>query len=287
LRHGVTQPAMSNALRRLRDLFDDPLFMRTPEGMAPTPRALELAPTIEAALGSLRGVIKADGFDPGLSRARFTLGTLDYLEALYAPDVVANGQREGPGTTLQIRRLEAIFQLPEAQLAAGAIDCALGLFPQPLAPQAGLHGQVLGEEDWVCVVRRGHPALAEPLTLERYAALRHVGVNYLEAPPAGMIDRRLSEHGLSRTCAVWTPHISAAPFHAAASDCVATVPRGLAQVLARSLPLEIVELPLPMPSVAVSLVWNARVDRDPSHRWFRALVADSVLGRLDKTLSGG
>jgi DNA-binding transcriptional LysR family regulator len=276
LRHGVTQPAMSNALKRLRDMFDDALFVRAPGGMAPTPKALELAPTIEAALASLRGAVADRGFEPRGSRARFTWATLDYFEVLHAPGILCAVQREAPAVTVQLRRLETIFQLPTTQFAEGSIDCAVGLFPQPLPPQAGLSGQPLGREDLVCLVRRGHPEAESRLTLETYTRLKHIGVLYPGAHSVGMIDRRLAEHGLNRTCALWTPHFTAAPFMVQATDCIATVPRGLAQALAPSLSLKVVELPLPMPALMASLVWTARVDKDPSHRWFRGLVADRI-----------
>ena len=276
LRMGVTQPAMSNSLRRLRLLLDDPVFVRTPEGMQPTPRAVSIGPTIKHALDSIRASISAPGFDPQRSTVRFRVATLDYLEALHFPQVIARAHSAGPDIHVQIRRLEAIYEVPQQRLESGAIDCAVGLFPQPMTPQSGLHSQILRKEEWVCIARRGHPAFRRRLSLQDYAGLKHIGVAYPEhGHGLGMIDRLLAVQGLSRTCAASVPHFAILPFHVAQSDCIATVPRRIAHIFSKSLPLRVAAAPLPAPS-DVSLIWHSRVDGDPAHRWFRNLLIESV-----------
>ena len=278
VRHGVTQPAMSNALRRLRELFEDPLFVRTPDGMMPTRKAAELAPTISAALQSLRGAVGSGPFDPSRSAARFTLGTLDYLEVLYLGRLVGRLAEEAPGVTTNIMRLDTMFELPNRRFESGTLDCALGLFQQPLAPQTGLRGEVLDRDDWVCVSRRGHPALKKRLDLKTYTRLLHIGVSYPDARPLGIIDRQLAERGLARSCAVITPHFLAAALHAVSSDCVTNLPRRLVEDLARRYPLQYTELPWQMPPLYITLVWTDRTDQEPAHRWFRDLVKLCVRG---------
>lgn len=275
-RLGVTQPALSNALRRLRTMFDDPLFVRARDGIAPTPRALALGPRVSAALVNVRDAIDETGFDPQRSAGRFTVGTLDYLEALQLPGVVNRLAKAGPAITLNVRRLASIFEVPQQALEAGAIDCALGLFPLPLAPQTGLHAAVLREEAWVCVGRRAHPDFSTPLSLERYLGLTHVAVSYPENDRAGLIDRQLAALGFRRNCVAVLPHFMTLPFHAATSDCVATLPRSVAAAFASPLGLEVSELPFELPRVSISIAWHERLDRDPAHAWFRTLLIGAL-----------
>jgi len=274
-RLGVTQPAMSNALRRLRVLLEDPVFIRTSEGMAPTPRALAIGPPIAAALNGIRTTLSASDFDPRRSAARFSVATLDYLEALYFPGLLRRLEAEAPATHLWVRRLAAIYEVPQAQLESGTIDCAVGSFPQPMTPQSDLVSRVLAEEEWVCVGRRGHPAFRRRLSLKTYAGLRHLAIRYPDAGAGtGMIDRLLAAHGLTRTCQATVPHFMTLPFHVAQSDCIATLPRPLATLFARALPLQLAEAPLPKPS-AISLVWHSRAEGDPAQRWLRKMIIEA------------
>jgi DNA-binding transcriptional LysR family regulator len=278
-RLGVTQPAMSNALARLRVFFDDPLFVRSPGGMSPTPRSDALAPHVERALEGLREAIGGERFEPAAAAARVTVGTVDYMESLYLSGLLGALGRLAPRITLQIKRLDSIFELPEEQFRVGAVDCALGLFPQPVPPQAGLYGEVLRTDGWACVGRQGHPALRGTLTLETYAKLRHISVWYQQSLSHGVIDRQLSERGLWRDCALVTSHFMTAAAHLAASDCVTTVPTDLAEALAAAAPLQIAQLPWEMAPAKTSLVWSTRLDRSPLHRWFRDLVRGAVTTR--------
>lgn len=276
LRLGITQPAMSNALRRLRTLLGDPVFIRTAQGMTPTARALTLGPTIQAALDAVRGSINTTVFDPQRSTASFSIATLDYLEALYFPKLIGRLATAGAALRLRVRRLPAIYELPREQLESGAIDCALGPFPHPMTPQSGLQSQALLQEDWVCIARKGHPAFRRPLSLKAYADLKHLAITYPEAGTGkGMIDRLLAAHGLTRTCPASVPHFTTLPFHVAQTDCIATLPRQLATLFARTLPLQIATAPLRRPA-AISLIWHSRTTGDPAHRWFRAIVAQAV-----------
>jgi len=274
-RLGVTQPAMSNSLRRLRVLLDDPVFVRSPRGMLPTPRALALGPSIEAALGSIRNSIEAVGFDPRRSAVRFVIATLDYMEAVYLPALIANIEAAGPGIRVLVKRLPSIYEVPQGLLASGAIDCALSLFPLPLTPQSFLSGQICGREDWVCIARKGHPGLRRRLTLPAYARLKQLSISYPESGGPGMIDRLLAAQGLTRVCPASVPHFGTLPFHVAGSDCVATIPRRQALPYVRALNLQVAEVPF-IPASDVSLVWHARVEADPAHVWFRKQVIEAV-----------
>src|SRR5579864_2080072 len=144
--------------------------------------------------------------------------------------------------------------------------------------QTGLRGEILDQDDWVCVARRGHPALKKRLDLKTYTRLLHIGVSYPDARPLGIIDRQLAERGLARSCAVITPHFLAAALHAVSSDCVTNLPRRLVEDLARRYPLQYTELPWQMPPLYITLVWTDRTDQEPAHRWFRDLVKLCVRG---------
>ncbi|MBS0417878.1 MAG: LysR family transcriptional regulator [Proteobacteria bacterium] len=276
-RLGVTQPAMSNSLRRLRKLLDDPVFVRTSEGMSPTPRALTIGPQIIAALKGVRESINASGFDPTRSAAHFAVGTLDYLEALYLPALLKQIAGSGPDIQLRVQRLPTLFEVPQPALESGTLDCAIGLFPQPMTPQSSLHSRVLAHDDWVCVARRGHSAFRRRLSLQEYAALRHVAIIYPEANTgAGMVDRYLSAQGLTRNCPLALGHFMTAPFHVAQTDCVTTVPRRVADYFRRILPLQVAEVPIALPPINVGLVWHERVEGDSAHRWLRAMIKEVV-----------
>jgi DNA-binding transcriptional LysR family regulator len=143
-----------------------------------------------------------------------------------------------------------------------------------MTPQSGLSSQVLAEEDWVCIGRRGHPALRRRLSLKTFASLRHLAISYPDpGGGSGMIDRLLAAHGLTRTCPATVPHFMTLPFHVAQTDCIATLPRSLARLFARVLPLQLAEAPLPR-STPISLVWHSRVDGDPAQRWLRKMIVE-------------
>lgn len=282
LRIGLTQPAASNALSRLRDLLDDPLFVRSAQGMVPTPRALALGPIIETALANLREGLKVKAFEPERSIVSYRISTLDYLEAAYLPGVIDTLAHAGPGLSLRVHRLESIFGSPKAALDSGNIDCALGIFPLPLPPQDMLHSQLLGWQDDVCIARKGHPALLRQLTLDSFAGLQHLGVSYPTSETSGQIDQQLASHGHARVCPATVPHFLTLPFHVAASDCVGVLPRSLALHFGKMLDLQIAELPPFLPPLAISLVWAQRLDRDPAHVWFRDMVANTLSTRISQ-----
>jgi DNA-binding transcriptional LysR family regulator len=276
-RLGVTQPAMSNSLRRLRTLLGDPLFVRTSEGMSPTPRALTIGPQIISGLESIRRSINATGFDPKSSAARFAIATLDYLEALYLPALLERMICSGPDIKLRIQRLPTLFEVPQLALETGDLDCALGLFPQPMTPQSSLHSQILGQDDWVCIARRGHPTFRRRLSLKEYATLKHLAIIYPDADiGAGMVDRHLVARGLTRKCPLALPHFITTPFHVARTDCVSTVPRRVAAYYSKILPLQVADVPLELPPINIGLVWHARVEGDVAHRWLRKMITDAV-----------
>jgi DNA-binding transcriptional LysR family regulator len=263
---GLSQSAVSHALARLRALLGDPLLVRGPRGaLVATPRAEAIAPALRQALDGVRTAIRGEPrFDPATVRRSFRIGTGDYAELILLPRLVARLAREAPGVDLWV------VPVPDdtaAALAAGAIDLAIGVWGAPSWP-AGLYQRGLFDEDFRCVVRAGHPATAQRLTLARFCELDHL----LVAPrgtPGGTVDNQLAALGRTRRVAVRVPHFLIAPHVIAASDLVVTIATRLARLYAEPLGLELIAPPLDLPPFTVSMVWHERAHHDPGHRWLR------------------
>lgn len=265
-RVGLTQSSMSHALARLRALLDDPLLVRSGRGMAPTPRARELAPAVEEALRRVAEVFAPrEAFDPATARTRFRLAVPDVAQLLLLPTLYARLAREAPHVTLDIDPRAHGFD-PEA-LASGAVDVTSAP-RRPLPP--GFHArEVVPAEPLVCLARCDHPELAaRRLTLRRWLALPHVVVG-----TGGTVDRALEARGLVRQVALRVPAFLVLPWLVAETDMVAAVPRSVARRLARELPLALHRLPLRLDHEGILMIWHARTHAAPAHRWLRGLLA--------------
>jgi DNA-binding transcriptional LysR family regulator len=265
-RLGLTQSAMSHSLRRLREVFDDPLFLRAPRGVSPTPRAAQLAEPLERVLAELERLTqRPEAFDPARLERRFGLGTTDYLDVVLLPVLLARLQAAAPRVDLDVRAVPVDL---DGALEEG-LDLGFGVQPRH---GARVMQQRLFEDRLLCLARRGHPAAARRLTMARFAALSHVQI----APrghPGGAVDEALGREGLERRVAVRVGSFLAAPLLVAQSDLVLTAPERLARIWVRMLPLEILEPPMTLPRFAVYQVWHERRHRDPAHAWLRAAVA--------------
>lgn len=270
-RAGLSQPAMSRALVRLRALFDDPLFVRTPRGMTPTPRADALAPELEALLDRARTLVTKSRFEPATLRRTFTIATSDLVEQHLVAGVVLALEREAPGIDVAFRPLVG----EPRELLASGIDLLVG--PRPSMPADGI-SQFLFDDSFLCAVRVGHPTVKKRLTLEQFVALSHVQI----APrgtPGGPVDDALAQRGLSRRVAVRTHSFLVAPLLTARSDLVLTAPSRVLAPLARQLGLRTFAPPIEVPGFQVHQAWHPRFADDAAHRWFRRLVAQVAKGR--------
>jgi DNA-binding transcriptional LysR family regulator len=275
-RLGLTQPAMSNALRRLREMLNDPLFVRPSREMLPTPRALEIAPRVDEALKAVGGILVKFPFDPRKSTARFSIAATDYVEFVCLASVHPRILAEAPGMALAVRRIRTLFEPPADDLTSGVLDFAIGPFPLPPTPQSGLHSLPLFRDRWVCLARKAHPTVKRRLTLNHFVSLKHIPISYPSTPGPGMVDRLLADHGLKRTAATTVAHFITVPFYVANSDCIAVVPARLARFFAGFLPLRIFPLPFAVPPLQVSLIWHARTHSEPAHVWLRKLIGDTA-----------
>lgn len=266
-RRGMSQPSASRALKQLQQLFGDPLFTRTRDGLVPTVRAQQLVQPIQETLRLLRGLVRpATVFQPAEADEEWTIATTDYIELILLPPLAVLIAQEAPKLRLQVVPLPE--RLPLRPLEAGEIDLAIGYFPD--AP-ASLYRQELFEETFVSVV--GAPGLqaGESLTVDRFVTQRHL----LVAPwrgMAGLIDPILERQGLRRTITITTTRFLTAPLVAARAPYLVTMPRSLAQAYAKYLPLTLYELPFALPRFTVTQLWHARTHHNPLHRWCRKQV---------------
>jgi DNA-binding transcriptional LysR family regulator len=268
VRLGLSQPAVSNALARLRIALGDPLLVRNPRGMTPTPRALTLEKPLRESLRQLRLTVhQPPKFDPAVAQNTFVLAGTDYVQLVLLPALTARLAREAPGVRL---RLLPIFGAPPwHELTEGVID--LVLTGAGNAPK-GLFGRLLFRDRIVCVVRRDHPAVANGLTLETYLALSHIETPHLGAQ--GLTDEILAHRGVKRSIALNLPHYLVAPFVVPRTDYAFTLAERFARPMAELLDLSIFPLPFEMPGVVVRAHWHRRVHREDAHTWLRGMIVD-------------
>lgn len=274
-RVGLSQPAVSNALARLRAALGDPLFVRSRAGMSPTPRAEQLRAPVLGALDQLRTALSGErSFDPSRSARVFRVAMSDYSEWLLLAPLLERLRREAPGVTLHVRRLDALFAVPEAGLHSGALDLAIGPFPDARGLSPGVHAETLYEEDHVVVLRKSHPALKRPLTLDRFAALPQAAVIF-RAEPWGLIDTELAARGHRRKLRFASSHFAAVLQAVAASDLAACVPESLARRFKMWLPLASRPMPFPLPRFVTRAVWRASSAPEEGLAWFRQLLREA------------
>jgi DNA-binding transcriptional LysR family regulator len=263
-RLGVSQPAVSHNLRRLRELLGDPLLVRAPGGMQITPRAAELQPAVRAALEAAEAVLQAAPvFEPARAERTFVLAMMDQAAFQLLPPLIERIAAAAPGITLQLRPPPPDVTVA---LTEGAIELTIGVFGDS---PAGIRHEVLWVEHFACVIRRHGPGTRGPFELARYLARPHL----LVAPrglPGSVVDDLLARTGQRRRITLVVPHFLVAPAIIATSDLVWTAPAGLAHALAERYPLAVRPPPLAIPSFAIALRWHLRLDRDPGLAWLRA-----------------
>jgi DNA-binding transcriptional LysR family regulator len=269
-RIGLSQPAMSHALSRLRDLFADDLFVRTPDGMEPTARAREIAPLIAGAIEQIEAALNLGaGFDPAASVATFTAGMGEYAEVALVGRLARSFSQAAPRAILRLLPLNG--NEAGRQLESGAIDAAVAHL-RALPPT--INTAVLLRDPFVVVARKGHPITKAPLTVEAYAAWKHVLVSP-RGDTSGALDRLLIDYGQRRHVALLVATYLAVPAALAASDLIATIPSRAASLIAAH--AEIVTLPLPVNfSATISIAWHRRTASEPAQAWFRGLLTEAA-----------
>jgi DNA-binding transcriptional LysR family regulator len=267
---GMSQPAVSSALRRLRESLGDELFLRTQAGMEPTAYALQLAEPVALALDGLQQALQVrTDYDPTHSTRSFTLAMNDVGEMYFLPVLIDALRQSAPGVTLQVVSV-AQSSLRE-DMAAGRIDLALGLLPQL---QTGFFQQALFRQKYVCLLRKSHPlAAGGRLTLASFSRAEHVRV-VAAGTGHGRLDSALERKKLRRQFRLTVPHYVALGDVLKHADLIASVPERFADRILTPYGLVKRELPIAVAPSSIHQFWHARLHRDPGHRWLRQCVAE-------------
>jgi len=269
LRLGVSQPAVSHALGRLRRHFGDMLLVRQGQEMMLTPRAEELAAPLRQVLAEIRQLTGPARFDPALAQGRLRIACTDYALAIVMPHVLDGLAREAPGLSIAYSHISGeMFE----QLESGFLDLCLS----GQASYRELQLEVLFQERFVLAVRADHPLAHEPLTVERFVQWPHVMVDVVHSRLHG-IDERLAALSLQRRIALRMPSFLAAAFFARDSDTVVPLPERIAALYAGSMGLALLQPPPELDLGAFDYVqaWHPRRNDDPQHRWLRGLVRNA------------
>lgn len=283
---GITQPAMSNGLRRLRELFDDPLLVRTSEGMTPTERALELQPVVRSVLAAVeRAVQPKKPFDAARSTRVFRIMASDYAESTLIPAVLERLQREAPDIALDIMTPSDVSYLNVEQ---GKVDMVINRFDS--MPQS-FHQNTVWQDSFSCLLSVDNPVLAGGFDLESYLQAQHVwvsktgmgvgvGVDPSAVQDLGWVDEALARLGRKRRITVFTRHYQVAVLLATQKHLVVTVPSKLA-LLMRDTPRVVIKPPpFEIPPFELKMAWSPLLQRNPGHQWMRRLIGE-VARELD------
>jgi DNA-binding transcriptional LysR family regulator len=262
---GQSQPTVSIWLSQLRKLLGDPLFVRTPGGMQPTPRANALIPTVREALTCVRRLAEgAPDFVPAQSTRRFRICMTDASHITLLPQLLAHVRGVAPGVRLEAARIDANTG---RAMEAGEADLAIGLVP---GLESGFYQQTLFTQDWVCLANRRHPRLVDGrLTIRRYEAEPHVGI--VSGTGYQLLEATLRERNLQRNVQLELPGFLGLPAILSTTDLVATLPRHIGETLARTADLLVLKCPLPIPTFQVKQHWHARFHHDAGNRWLRGV----------------
>jgi DNA-binding transcriptional LysR family regulator len=266
---GLTQPAVSNTLAKLRRQFGDDLFVRTPTGMMPTPFAEQLAEPIGYALGMIHsGLNQHSHFDPASVKRSVTIAMTDIGEIVFLPGLVEHLRREAPGVLLSTVRTTATNLRDDMEV--GKVDLAIGPLPQL---KAGFFQRRLFQQRYVCLFRKGHALDRKRLSLTDFKAAEHL-VIVSAGTGHGKVDDLIRRAGVDRSVRLTIPHFVSVGHLLRRSDMVATVTERLAESLVEPFDLTFRAHPVDLPEVAINVFWHAKVHRSPAHQWLRGVVFD-------------
>lgn len=275
----MTQPAVSNALRRLREVMGDELVRRSGYGVEPTAAALALWPTVRDALHMLRESLAPGAFDPSSAHNAFRLAMADATAAKLVPGLMDIFESEAPGANLRV--LPLTTRDPRELLESGTVDLAIGHFPGVLAELGALHlqehnphfqHQRLYDGEYVVVMRRGHPLAGKPLSLEIYCAARHLLVSF-SGRPFGFVDEALAAVSRQRRVVLTVNQFFTAGRVVATTDLLTVLPRHFVGATGMEHELALCDLPLQVPAVHVDSLWHRQATQNTAHRWLREAVA--------------
>ncbi|SDO65107.1 transcriptional regulator, LysR family [Rhodoferax sp. OV413] len=275
----LTQPAVSNALRRLRESLDDELVRRNGQSMEPTPQALALWPTVREALRQLQTALAPSTFEPAEADDSFVLAMADATAAELMPGLVRLLETEAPGVSLHVLPLAS--RDPRKLLEDESLDLAVGFFPAVLADLAAraqvgkgipYAHQRLYDGHYVCAMRSGHPLAQGTLSLDQFCAARHLLVSFA-GRSFGFIDEALALIQRKRRVVLTVNQFFTAGYIASQTDLLTVLPQHFARVAGSVNGLVQQALPFEVPAVHVDALWHRRMESSPAHQWLRQAVA--------------
>jgi DNA-binding transcriptional LysR family regulator len=264
---GQSQPTVSIWLGRLRREFNDPLFVRTPEGMLPTPRADQLINTVRQVLDGMRKLVERSApFDPATAKREFRIFMTDASHITLLPRLFSHIRALAPNVRIEAATIDST--MPQA-LQAGEGDLAIGLIP---SLEAGFYQQSLFGQDWVCLANARHPRIGETLTLEAYQAEAHLGT--VSGTGYKLMENALKAIGVERRVLLELPGFLGLAAILSSTDLIATLPRHIGTTLANTAGLQVLTCPIPIPSFTVKQYWHARYHRDATSQWLRHICVE-------------
>ncbi|MGE0313656.1 MAG: LysR family transcriptional regulator [Lautropia sp.] len=263
---GLSQPTVSIWLGRLRRQLGDPLFVRTPSGMQPTPRADALIAPAREALDTLRRLVAREtAFEPSASSRRFRICMTDASHITLLPHLLAHVRTHAPGASLEAARID---DSTAHALQSGEADLAVGLVPWL---ESGFYQQSLFPQDWVCLVNADHPRVGRSLTIRAYRDEAHIGI--VAGTGSKLLADALVRHRIARRVLLELPGFLGLAAIVSTTDLVATLPRHIGETLAAGGGLKVHDCPVPVPPFTVKQHWHTRYHHDPGNRWLREAVA--------------
>ena len=275
----ITQPAMSNGLKRLRELFSDPILVRTSEGMMPTARALQLQPVVRDVLSKLEATIQPETeFDPATSSRTFRIMASDYAETTLLAKVLGQLRTHAPSVTLDIVTPSDV-SFHDVEL--GKVDMAINRFDElPMS----FHQKVIWYDTFSCMVHKEHPCVPN-FDIDSYLAHQHVwvsktgfgvgvGIDPNEVQKLGWVDAELAKLGKKRNIRVFTRHYHMAMWLAKEQGLIATLPTKATEIYADSNDIEVLEPPFDIPPIALKMAWSPLLHHDAGHIWLRRLIVE-------------
>ncbi len=276
-RLAMTQPAVSNAVKRLRDALGDELLIRTAHGVKPTARAESLWPAVRRALSDLEEAVAPRSLELAKANATFRMAMADATAGLLLPPLVRVIEKEAPG--IDIRMVPLTTREPRPLLLRGDIDLAIGFFPGVVAQLQGATETPIRHErlfagKYVCVMRKAHPLANKELSLESYCHANHLLVSF-SGRARGLVDDALLSLNKERRILLTVNQFFTAGKVVAHSDLIMVLPRHLIEATGMTEALVAKELPFPMPEVHIDMLWHERDARSPGHQWLREQLRNS------------
>lgn len=269
---GLTQPAVSNALTRLRKMMGDELFVRTARGMDPTPYAIQVAQPLFDALTSIRDALERQlEFDPADSVRKFTVAMTDLGEIHFLPRLMSRLAEIAPGVTISTVRNSAENLADD--LEAGRVDVAIGLLPQL---KAGFFQRHLFRQRYVCIFREGHVLDKESMSLADFESAQHIAV-IAGGTGHAIVDDIIARRSVRRNVRLSVPHFNALGHILASTDLIATVPERYVRESMAPFRLKYLPHPVPLPEFDINLFWHTKFHKEPGNQWLRNVLVELVV----------